>query len=36
MPNFVTFDDGQEYVSLSEIEAFGYDREENERGRDVD
>ncbi len=33
MPNFVTFDDGLEYVSLSEIEAFGYDSEE---GRDVD
>jgi hypothetical protein len=32
MPNFVTFDDGLNYVSISEIDSFGYDREENNKG----
>ena len=32
MPNFVTFDDGESYLSLSEIESFGYDREETNKG----
>ncbi len=32
MPNFVTFDDGLKYVSISEIESFGYDEEEDNKG----
>ena len=32
MPNFVTFDDGLSYVSISEIESFGYDYEETNKG----
>ena len=32
MPNFVTFDDGLNYVAISEIESFGYDREETNKG----
>lgn len=32
MPNFVTFDDGVNYVSISEIKSFGYDRDESNKG----
>ena len=32
MPNFVTFDDGLNYVSISEIESFGYDNDEANKG----
>jgi hypothetical protein len=32
MPNFVTFDDGESYISISEIESFGYEREGNLQG----
>jgi hypothetical protein len=32
MPNFVTFDDGLNYVSISEIEGFGYDGEGPNKG----
>jgi hypothetical protein len=32
MSNFVTFDDGLSYVPISEIESFGYDREETNKG----
>jgi hypothetical protein len=32
MPNFVTFDDGLNHVSISEIESFGYDYEETNKG----
>jgi hypothetical protein len=31
MPNFVTFDDGLSYVSISDIESFGYEEEERLR-----
>lgn len=32
--NFVTFDDGLTYVAISEIESFGYEREEgNYKGK---
>ncbi len=30
--NFVTFDDGMTYISISEIESFGYQREGNNEG----
>jgi hypothetical protein len=32
MPNFVTFDDGLNYVSISEIEGFGYEGEGPNKG----
>ena len=32
MPNFVTFDDGLSYVSIYEVESFGYDSEETNKG----
>jgi hypothetical protein len=32
MPNFVTFDDGMNYVPISEIKSFGLDRDENNKG----
>ncbi len=32
MPHFVTFDDGLSYMPNSEIESFGYDREETNKG----
>jgi len=32
MPNFVTFDDGLNYVSIAEIDSFGYDYEETNKG----
>jgi hypothetical protein len=32
MPNFVTFDDGLNYISISEIEAFGYNYDETNKG----
>lgn len=32
MTNFVTFDDGLTYVPISEIESFGYDRDETNKG----
>jgi hypothetical protein len=35
MPNFVTFDDGLNYVAISEIESFGYDRDEDNKGGTV-
>jgi hypothetical protein len=32
MPNFVTFDDGLNYVSISEIESFGYEHDGENKG----
>jgi hypothetical protein len=32
MPNFVRFDDGLSYMSIGEIESFGYDQEEKNKG----
>jgi hypothetical protein len=32
MPNFVTFDDGLNYVSISEIESFGHEQNGNPKG----
>jgi hypothetical protein len=32
MPNFVTFDDGSNYVALAEIESFGYVEGPNKGG----
>jgi hypothetical protein len=32
MPNLVTFDDGETYVPLSDIESFGHDDEETNKG----
>ena len=32
MPNFVTFNDGLSYMPISEIESFGYDGEEMNKG----
>jgi hypothetical protein len=32
MPNFVTFDDGLSYVSISEIESFGHEDEGTFKG----
>ncbi len=32
MANFVTFDDGMNYVSILEIESFGLDSDENNKG----
>ena len=32
MPNFVTFDDGLSYLPISEIESFGHDEEEPNKG----
>lgn len=32
MPNFVTFDDGQSYISISDIESFGGEREGDFKG----
>ena len=32
VPNFVTFDDGLSYVPISEIESFGNDEEETNKG----
>jgi hypothetical protein len=32
MPNFVTFDDGLNYVSIAEIESFGYEEGPNKGG----
>jgi hypothetical protein len=32
MPNFVTFDDGGNYVAVSEIDSFGYENTGNSGG----
>lgn len=32
MPNFVTFDDGLNYVAIAEIESFGSEEGPDERG----
>jgi hypothetical protein len=32
MPNFVTFDDGLSYVSISDIDSFGHEEEGNFKG----
>jgi hypothetical protein len=35
MPNFVTFDDGVSYVAISEIQSFGCDGSEDNKGGTV-
>ncbi|MHB8888182.1 MAG: hypothetical protein ACYC46_05130 [Acidobacteriaceae bacterium] len=35
MPNFITFDDGRNYIAISEIESFGYDYDETNKGGTV-
>jgi hypothetical protein len=32
MPNFVTFDDGLNYISIADIESFGYEKNANPQG----
>lgn len=33
MPNFVTFDDGLKYISIAEIESFGFESEGEFKGQ---
>jgi hypothetical protein len=35
MPNSVTFDDGLNYIAISEIESFGYDNDKENDGGTV-